>query len=202
MLTIGLTGGLASGKSTVSNMIKELDIPLIDADFYAREVVKPEEEAYKKIVAHFGEGILHSDETIDRKKLGAVVFNNTGERNALNSFVHPAVRKKMNDQRERYLKEGRELVVLDIPLLFESELTETVDKILLVYVDEDVQLQRLIDRDGSTKEEALSRINSQMPLKEKVPGADEVIHNNGTKKNTQDQLLQILKKWRPYFRNK
>jgi len=195
MIVIGLTGGIASGKSTVSSMLEKAGIPVIDADRYSREAVEPGEKAYKKIVAHFGEGILHGDRTIDRKKLGAIIFNDEAERKKLNAIVHPAVRKKMNDRKNFYRKEGREAVVLDIPLLFESQLQGTVDKIMLVYVNEHVQLKRLMERDGSTKEEALSRIRSQIPLENKKTGADAVIDNNGSESETESQLYEILKRW-------
>lgn len=194
-MIIGLTGGISSGKSTVANMIRELGIPIIDADIIAREVVEPNEEAYEKIVRHFGVEILHEDGTIDRKKLGAIIFNDEDERKALNSIVHPAVRKRMNEQKEHYIQEGYEHIVLDIPLLFESKLTHLVEKTLLVYVDENVQLQRLMARDKSTEEEALSRIQSQMPLKEKLKLADEYIDNNGTLQETKTQVYDVLKKW-------
>ncbi|HET7656761.1 MAG TPA: dephospho-CoA kinase [Bacillales bacterium] len=195
MIVIGLTGGIASGKSTVSKMIETAGIPVIDADAYAKKVVEPGERAYEEIVAHFGEAILHGDGTIDRKKLGAIIFNDEKERKVLNGIVHPAVRKGMIDEKARHEKEGHEAVVLDIPLLFESKLQESVDHILLVYVDEDVQLKRLMERDGSTKEEALSRIRSQIPLKAKRTQADAVIDNNGTEAETEDQLNEILKGW-------
>ncbi|HEU5139602.1 MAG TPA: dephospho-CoA kinase [Bacillales bacterium] len=194
-MVIGLTGGIASGKSTVSRIIQDAGYALIDADVYAREVVEPGEEAYNKIIAHFGEGILHGDGTLDRKKLGAIIFNDEQERSVLNGIVHPAVREKMNDQKAAYRVEGRQAVVLDIPLLFESKLTGTVDRILLVDVNEDVQVNRLMERDGSTKEEALSRIRSQIPLAEKRPHADAIIDNNGTTLETKEQLLDLFKQW-------
>lgn len=195
MMIIGLTGGISSGKSTVAEMIKQLGIPIVDADVIAREVVEPNEEAYAQIVQHFGTSILNEDQTIDRKKLGAIVFNDENERKKLNSIVHPAIRQRMKQQKEQYLQEGFVHVVLDIPLLFESKLTYLVEKTLLVYVNEDVQLQRLMARDESTKEEALSRIKSQMPLNEKIKLADAVINNNGTVEETKEQLFQVLKKW-------
>ncbi|HET7627825.1 MAG TPA: dephospho-CoA kinase [Bacillales bacterium] len=195
MLEIGLTGGIASGKSTVSRMLEDLGFPVIDADHYAREVVEPGEAAYEKIVAHFGEGVLHSDGTVDRKQLGAVIFNNDMQRKALNAIVHPEVRKKMNAEKDRYRRKQVPAVVLDIPLLFESRLTKTVDKVLLVYVDEVVQLKRLRKRDGSTEEEALSRIRAQIPLRDKKKLADAVIDNNGTVEETKSQLIEILRSW-------
>lgn len=195
MMEIGLTGGIASGKSTVSKMIQDIGIPVIDADVYAHEVVEPGEEAYEKIVTHFGESILHGDGTVDRKKLGAIIFNDEKERDVLNGIVHPAVREKMNARKAACREEGREAVVLDIPLLFESRLTQSVDKILLVYVNEDVQLKRLIERDGSTKQEALSRIRSQIPLDQKRQHADAVIDNNRTTEDTKKQLMAIFQQW-------
>lgn len=198
MITIGLTGGIASGKSTVSKMIQDAGIAVIDADVYARQALDPRERAYDDVVAHFGESILHSDESVDRKKLGSIIFNDTAERDALNGIVHPAVREKMNDKKEALIKEGRKAVVLDIPLLFESRLTKTVDRILLVYVDEAIQLKRLMERDGSTNEEALSRIRSQIPLAEKKREADAVIDNNGTAAETKKQLDHIFREWGLY----
>lgn len=194
-LIIGLTGGIASGKSTVARMLFELGLPVIDADQIAREVVEVGEEAYLQIVEKFGEEILQENKTIDRAKLGAVVFNDEEKRKLLNSIVHPAVRKKMLEQKEQYVKKGEKTIVLDIPLLFESNLTHLVDKVVVVYVDDDIQLERLMARNGFSKEEAEARIKAQMPLKEKVAKADAVINNNGTIEQTKEQLLTILKQW-------
>lgn len=177
-LTIGLTGGIASGKSTVTKMIRELGIPVIDADQIARDVVKMGEEAYNQIIQAFGQEILQEDGEIDRAKLGAIVFHNEQERKKLNAIVHPAVRRRMLAEKEAYVQKGAKTVVLDIPLLFESELTHLVDKTIVVYVDDDVQLERLMKRNGFSKEEALARIQAQMPLREKVKKADAVIDNN------------------------
>lgn len=193
--TIGLTGGIASGKSTVSAMMRELGLPVIDADEAARAVVRPGEEAYQQIVAAFGPGILRADGEIDRAKLGAIVFNDEQQRKVLNAIVHPAVRKKMLAEKEAHIRSGAKTVVLDIPLLFESGLTHWVDKVLVVYVDDDVQLRRLMARNGFTEEEALARIRSQWPMAEKVKRADAVIDNNGTIEETRRQLLAILHQW-------
>jgi dephospho-CoA kinase len=194
-LTIGLTGGIASGKSTVTEMIRGLGIPVIDADQIARDVVKVGEEAYEQIIRAFGQDILQENGEIDRAKLGAIVFYNEKERKKLNAIVHPAVRRRMLAEKEAYVQKGAKTVVLDIPLLFESELTHFIDKIIVVYVDDDIQLERLMKRNGFSKEEALARIRSQMPLHEKVKKADAVINNNGTIEETKQQLLQILKEW-------
>lgn len=194
-VVIGLTGSIATGKSTVSLMFDDYGIPVVDADKLSREVVKPGRDAYQQIVSVFGEGILREDHTLDRKALGEIVFNNDEKRKQLNEIVHPAVRSEMVRKRDQYLMQGDKAVVLDIPLLFESQLTDYVDKTLVVAVEEDVQLKRLMERDGSTKEEALSRIRSQISITEKSRMADEVIDNNGSKKETYDQLDAILRKW-------
>ncbi|PDM41589.1 MULTISPECIES: dephospho-CoA kinase [unclassified Geobacillus] len=194
-LTIGLTGGIASGKSTVTEMIRGLGIPVIDADQVARDVVKVGEEAYEQIIKTFGQDILQENGEIDRAKLGAIVFYNEQERKKLNAIVHPAVRRRMLAEKEAYVQKGAKTIVLDIPLLFESELTHLIDKIIVVYVDNDIQLERLMKRNGFSEEEALARIRSQMPLHEKVKKADAVINNNGTIEETKQQLFQILKEW-------
>lgn len=194
-LIIGLTGSIASGKSTVSSMFREFEIPVVDADQIAREVVCPGEKAYMEIIDAFGEEILLKDKTIDRKKLGSLIFNNKTKRSTLNSIVHPAVRNEMLTQRDTYVRNGAKCVVLDIPLLFESKLTHFVDKTVVVFVDQVTQLNRLMNRDKSTEEEAKSRINSQISMAEKANMADKVIDNNGTIEQTSFQLREILKEW-------
>lgn len=192
---IGLTGSIASGKSTVSLMFDDFDIPVIDADKISREVVKPGERAYEQIVDTFGETILREGKSIDRKKLGAIVFEDEEKRKALNSIVHPAVREKMLERRDVYVESGSKSVVLDIPLLFEGNLTNFVDKTIVVYVDEKVQLGRLMERDGYSEEEAHQRINAQMPVKEKAELADAVIDNNRSKHDSYQQLEALLREW-------
>jgi len=194
-IIIGLTGGIASGKSTVATMLKNLGITIIDADIEARLAVEKGEEAYGQIVKHFGKIILLEDGSIDREKLGGIVFNNKEERMVLNGIVHPAVRKRMSEKQEVAVNKGESIIIMDIPLLFESELSGTVDKTLLVYVDETVQLQRLMRRNNFTEKEALARIKSQMPLKEKKRRADSIIDNNGSLDQTQLQMNTILQKW-------
>ncbi|MFT4415133.1 dephospho-CoA kinase [Fredinandcohnia humi] len=194
-LTIGLTGGIASGKSTVSNMLKDMGIVIIDADVIARKVVEDGQDAYNQIVQAFGEDILLSDQTIDRTKLGSIVFYSEEKRLLLNSIVHPAVRKQMLAEKEEYIANGTSTIVLDIPLLFESKLTSMVDRTILVYVDYETQLKRLMDRNNLSKQDAEARINSQMPLKEKIPLADAVIYNNGTIEETRIQLQALSKEW-------
>lgn len=195
-MIIGLTGSIATGKSTVAKMFKDLGIPVIDADKIAREVVEPGEEAYEQIIQQFGTNILFSDGTLDRKKLGSIVFQNEEKRETLNQIVHPAIQKKMDAYKNNYLQQGFKTIVLDIPLLFEGKRDRNeFDKILLVAVSEDIQLARLLERDKMGEEDARNRINSQMPIKEKIPLADAVIYNNGTLNETKEQLLRILNDW-------
>ncbi|GAB6415743.1 dephospho-CoA kinase [Bacillus luti] len=194
-VVIGLTGGIASGKSTVSEMFRELSIPVIDADVIAREVVEQGKPAYNKIVEVFGAEVLQQDGELDRPKLGSIVFYNEEKRLQLNKIVHPAVREEMNTQKEMYIKKGVQAVVLDIPLLFESKLTSLVDRVLVVAVTPKTQLERLMKRNNFSEEEAKARIQSQMPLEEKVKNADEVINNDGTIMETKTQLQGILKEW-------
>lgn len=194
-LIIGLTGGIASGKSTVSNMLKEKGITVVDADVEARLAVETGEPAYLKIVENFGSDILLPDGGIDRPKLGSIIFHNEEKRRVLNEIVHPDVRRRMNDKKEIAVNRGEKAVVLDIPLLFESRLEYMADKTILVYVDAPVQLSRLMSRNGLSREEAEARIKSQMDLKIKINLANAVIDNNGTIEETKKQLDSILESW-------
>ena len=192
---IGITGGIASGKSTVSLYLQELGFTIVDADLASRAVVEPGEEAYHQVVKAFGEDILLTDGNIDRVKLGSIIFNDQEKRLLLNGIVHPAVRNWMRVKTEAALSAGEETVFMDIPLLFESKLTFMVDKTLLIYVDEQVQLKRLMNRNGLSETEAVARINSQMPLADKKALADAVIDNNGDINETKRQVKSILSEW-------
>ncbi|MFD2654580.1 dephospho-CoA kinase [Gracilibacillus thailandensis] len=195
-LIIGLTGNIATGKSTISNMIQEkYQIPVIDADIVSREVVEPGEQALKKIAATFGEEILLEDGTLNRKLLGSIIFQDQSKREQLNAIVHPAVRKRMISKKEKLLQQGYRSIVMDIPLLFENNLTYLVEKTIVVYTTEDVQLQRLIKRNDLTEKEARDRMNSQMNIEEKRELADAVIDNSGSIEESEIQLINILKKW-------
>lgn len=195
-LVVGLTGGIASGKSTVANMFKEMGIEVIDADIEARKAVEIGEVAYEQIVTYFGEDVLNDDHTINRTRLGEIIFNDSAKRQKLNEIVHPDVRRRMNEKKEAAISRGDQVVVLDIPLLFESGLKHMVDVVLLVYVEKDVQLQRLMERNQLTKEEALARIQSQMLIEDKRKLADKVINNNGSIDNTKKQLIELLADWK------
>lgn len=194
-MIIGLTGGIASGKSTVSNMLKKRGFTVVDADLAARKVVEPGESAYRQVVDQFGKDILLDDGTLNRIKLGAIVFNDTEKRQKLNAIVHPAVREKMKEWQEAAIQEGKKTIILDIPLLFESNLLHMVEKTIVVYVDEETQLKRLMERNSFQKDEAQARIGSQLPLRKKKEMADAVIDNNGSLGATEKQVKKLIKKW-------
>lgn len=191
-LVVGLTGGIASGKSTVSSMLKEMNITVIDADVEARLAVKKGEPGHQQIIGKFGIDILLPDGEIDRQKLGAIIFHDEQKRQHLNQIVHPEVRRRMTDQKEAAVSRGEKIIILDIPLLFESNLRYMVDKTILVYVDREVQLKRLMDRNHLSFEEAEARVSAQMPLEKKKELADEMINNNGSLEDTKKQLQEIL----------
>lgn len=192
---IGITGGIASGKSSVSLYLQELGFTIVDADLVSRAVVEPGEDAYHQVVEAFGEDILLADGNIDRVKLGSIIFHDQEKRLLLNGIVHPAVRNWMRLKTEEALAAGEETVFMDIPLLFESKLTFMVEKTLLIYVDEQVQLERLMNRNGLSEKDALARIHSQMPLADKKALADAVIDNNGDIKETKKQVKALLSEW-------
>lgn len=191
-LIIGLTGSIASGKSTVSSMFAALEIPVVDADKISRLVVEPGEQAYNAILKSFGDDILLPDNSINRSKLGSIIFANESKRKQLNDIVHPAVREKMLEERDQYIQDGHHCVVLDIPLLFESKLTDYVQTTIVIYVTEQTQLQRLMNREEYTEDEAYQRIHSQISMDEKKQLADIVLDNNGTKEQTYKQLKTYL----------
>ncbi|GAA0333338.1 dephospho-CoA kinase [Bacillus carboniphilus] len=195
MNTIGITGGISSGKSTVSQMLRDWGFTVIDADVQAKKVVEPNEQAYNEIIQEFGKEILLPNGHINRAKLGEIIFNDQAKREKLNSIVHPAVRKNMLRLKEEAFANGEKTVFMDIPLLYESKLTHFVEKVMVVYVEPEVQLRRLMERNHFTEEEARSRIRSQLPLDDKKKWADAVIDNNGSVDETKAQLEQILKEW-------
>ncbi|MEW4287679.1 dephospho-CoA kinase [Rossellomorea marisflavi] len=192
---IGLTGGIASGKSTVSAFLQDKGYTIIDADLAARMVVEVGQPAYLAIVEAFGKGILQENGQIDRAGLGAIIFNDQSKRNLLNGIVHPAVRSMMLSHKDEAIENGKQTVIMDIPLLFESDLTWMVDRTIVVTVEEDVQLSRLMKRNELTEEEAASRISSQLPLREKAEKADAVIDNNGSVEDTLKQVEELLAEW-------
>ncbi|MDW0118454.1 dephospho-CoA kinase [Sporosarcina thermotolerans] len=194
-MIIGLTGSIATGKSTVSRMLKEKGYPIVDADEISRQVVEPGSSVLEKIADAFGKEIIDQDGRLNREKLGGLIFNDQLEREKLNAIMHPAVRQEMIRQKELWLEKGFNTVIMDIPLLFESKLQSYVEKIIVVSATPSIQRKRLMARNNLTGEEADARINSQLPIPEKEKGADAVINNNDTLEETERQLDAILAKW-------
>ena len=194
-MIIGLTGSIASGKSTVAKMLEGYHLPIVDADLVARQVVEPGTETLAKIAQAFGEEVIKEDGTMDREKVGLIIFHDPVKRKMLNDIIHPAIRLEMIRQRDEHLKQGAPHVVMDIPLLFESKLQHFVDKILVVSVKEDVQLERLMKRNHLSEEEARARIASQLPMSVKEQGAHAVIYNNSDEAAAAQQLKVILEDW-------
>lgn len=194
-MIIGLTGSIASGKSTVAKMIESYGLPIVDADVVARQVVEPGTPTLNKIAEAFGPEVIAHDGSMDRAKVGSIIFHNEEMRKTLNGIIHPAIREEMLRQRDEFISFGEKNIFMDIPLLFESKLEHFVEKIIVVSVKKEVQLQRLMERNGYSEEEANARIATQIPVKEKEQLADAVIHNNGTLEDTAIQLQNILYEW-------
>ncbi|HLR11250.1 MAG TPA: dephospho-CoA kinase [Sporosarcina sp.] len=194
-MIIGLTGSIASGKSTVSNILLEKGYPIVDADRIARQVVEPGTAVIQQIEEAFGRDVIHEDGTLNRERLGTLIFDEEEKRKRLNNIIHPAIRAEMLRQKEAHLQAGAKTVIMDIPLLFESNLQSYVEKIVVVAVTPAIQQERLMKRNGFTEEEAANRIASQISVEEKAAAADAVIDNNGTVEETEKQVIQLLEKW-------
>lgn len=191
MKIVGLTGGVASGKTTVANMFRELGAKIIDADELARSAVERGTEAFQKIVKEFGTDFLDNSGTLDRKKLGKYVFSDPERKEKLEKIVHPVVGKMLMDSIESEREKGTEILILDIPLLFENNMQMWIRPVILVYVNEETQLERLMKREKITEDEARNIIKSQMPLEEKKNLADFIIDNNNDLINTFNQVKMI-----------
>ncbi|MGO1651527.1 dephospho-CoA kinase [Senegalia sp. (in: firmicutes)] len=195
---IGLTGGIATGKSTVSNMLKECRYIVIDADEIARVVVEKNKPAYNDILNLFGKDILNDTCEIDRAKLGQIIFNDENLRDKLNDIVHPRIYEKIKEEIKTYKNQGENIIFIDIPLLIEikeklSKEDIVFDEIWLVYLDKKNQVKRLIQRNNYLEKEANIRINSQMDIEEKIKYCDRIIDNSKDIKNTKKQLIKELK---------
>lgn len=197
-LLVGVTGGIATGKTTVVHMLKELGAPVIDFDVLARVVVEQGKPAWKDIVAYFGEQVLQEDGTLDRETLSGLVFQDMEKRKKLETFTHPRIYEEATEQLNEIVEKDPDAIVqLDIPLLIEQNLQVMVHKILVVYIPQDKQIERLMERDGISREEAVNRLEAQLPIDEKLGKADFVIYNDKSLKETRKQveaLWQTLKK--------
>jgi len=193
-MIIGLTGGIACGKSTVANILRQKGILVIDTDEISREITKKGEPAWQKIKEEFGEEVIGPDGEILRKKLAQIVFNNPTKLAALNQITHPRITKQLTEiLAEIKAKKSQRIIVIEVPLLFECGLQDIFDEVWVVKAPQSVMIERLIKRDSLSKEDALKRISSQMPLTQKAQLADRVIENSGSVNDLKKQIEDILK---------
>lgn len=199
MLNVGLTGGIASGKSTIAMMFRDKGAYVIDFDELAHYVEEPERPAWKAIVEYFGTEILNEDGTINRAKLGSIVFADREKLSRLNSIVHPEVFDEWRRRIEAIRRmDPHAIVISDVPLLIEVGMHQLMDVVVLTYATPEEQIRRLMERSGLSREEARERLSSQMSIDEKIPHADFVIDNRGSIENTRslvDEVWKKLKDW-------
>jgi dephospho-CoA kinase len=193
---IGLTGNIASGKSSVADMFEKLGAKTIDADRVARSVVEPHKPAWKEIVEKFGSEVLNPDGTIDREKLGEIVFNNEDKRSLLNDITHPRILEEIKEFIESSRNEENSIVIIEAALIVEKGgwLRDIVESLIVVSANEESRIERLMERNGYTRDEALSRINSQMPSAEKEKHGDFIIDNSGSTEATESQVISVWDK--------
>ena len=192
-LLVGLTGGIATGKSTVSALLRQLGCEIIDADLLAREVVEPGQPAWTTIVAEFGQDVLTGDGTLDRKKLGAIVFADPERRRRLEAITHPAIRERFQARLDGLAEKGfTGIVIFDAAVMIESGNYKNMDRLVVVVTDEPTQMSRLRGRDGTDDAEGRRKIASQMPLSEKAKLADYVIDNSGDRHATAEQVGRVF----------
>ena len=192
MKIIAVTGGMATGKTTVAKILSPLlGAEIIDADEIVHGLLSPGEKIWRKVVQHFGKDILKYDSSIDRKKLGKDIFSHISKRKKLESIIHPAVKNIIKDKLKQFRESNKKWVVMDIPLLFEAEMEQMVDRIIVVVRDESSQLNTLQKEKKLSWQEAKERIESQLPLSEKTKRAHFVIDNNSTLQDTGKQVREI-----------
>ncbi|HDC5593126.1 TPA: dephospho-CoA kinase [Staphylococcus aureus] len=188
---IGLTGGIASGKSTVSELLSVFGFKVVDADKAAREAVKKGSKGLAQVREVFGDEAIDENGEINRRYMGDLVFNHPEKRLELNAIIHPIVRDIMEEEKQEYLKQGYN-VIMDIPLLFENELENTVDEVWVVYTSESIQMDRLMQRNNLSLEDAKARVYSQISIDKKSRMADHVIDNLGDKLELKQNLERLL----------
>lgn len=191
---IGVTGGIASGKSLVSDYLTARGFPIVDADIVAREVVAPQSMGLKRVAAAFGSQIINTEGRLNRKQLGKIVFADGAQLKVLNDILQPLIRKQIEQELQHLIDQGHENIFLVAPLLFEQNYQSMCDEIMVVAVSHEEQLQRLMNRDHLDEQQARARIAAQWPLSRKIALADIVINNDGTVAQTQAQLADWIKR--------
>ena len=194
MKLVGLTGGIASGKSTVAEILKRQGAAIINADVLAREVVEPDRQAWTEIVNTFGTAVLQPDRALDRQKLRAIIFDDPDARKKLESIIHPQVRALAEQRIREHAAAGYAVIVYEVPLLFEGNLQEWLRPVILVACDVDTQRKRLQSRDNLSAVQAQKHIEAQMSLEEKRRLAAYVIENNGSLEDLERQVQAVLEK--------
>ena len=197
MIVVGLTGGVATGKSTVAEMFKQCGAVVIDADHLAHDVVKPGKPAWREIVKTFGKTVLNPDRSLNRHALGAIVFRHPAKRRALEAIIHPRVsREQTRLTRQAAQRHPKAVVIYDVPLLFEAGIDKRVDQTIVVTADRNTQIARLKKRNALSRTEALRRISSQMPLTTKIQRADHVLNGTLPRPSLRKQVGQLFKSLR------
>lgn len=192
MLVVGLTGGIASGKSTVSRIFQEAGVPVICADELAREAVQPGAAALEKIRREFGAGVIDAEGGLDRVRMAEVVFQDRSKREALENIIHPEVAAQKDRRIEQLTRSGHSLAIVDVPLLYEKGWEGQFDLVIVVHVPRAIQERRLVERDHMSPDEARSRLDAQMPIDDKKARAHSVIDNSGSPERTREQVTRLL----------
>jgi len=197
MILVGLTGGIATGKSTIAEMLERCGAILIEADALAREVVEPGKPAWRAIVELFGETVLKRDRSINRQVLGSIIFSNMKQRRQLERIIHPRVaREQARLTKAIARKYPKAVVIYEVPLLFEAGIDKRVDKIIVVTADRETQIARLKKRNGLSRTEAIRRIQAQLPLEKKIHRADHVLNGAFSRPLLRKQVRQLFKNLR------
>lgn len=193
MKWIGLTGGIATGKSTVKNSLQVLNIPVIDADLISHEITQVGGPGYQSIVSHFGHDILNSDQSLNRKKLGDIVFYDGQKLLQLEQILHPLIQAEVQSRKSKYQAQGEAICFYDVPLLFEKNLAAQFDQIVLVYAPLTTQVDRIMLRNNLTHTQALARINAQLPMPEKIHLSHFCLDNSTNNEDLNLQVLNLVK---------
>lgn len=192
MIWIGLTGGIASGKSTVSKILRQRGLPVVDADELARDAIIHGSEGYKNVVKAFGMDVLNKDGTLNRESLAEIVFTDKSQLEKLENIIHPIVREKTKKLKQSLKSQGYKLAFYDVPLLFEKNMESMFDKIVVVYSRMDQQIERLKSRNNMTKEQAVNRILNQVSMDDKIKKCDFVVDNTSDHENLENQITKLL----------